>query len=203
MKICKIILFFLLLSYTFTAQAHTVIGENKKETIENINIVQDFIYSNYGLVLEKDVIVINEPNIEAYTKRLAQLKIKNAEAVARRSQALTSKANIIIMDQSGLNKKMRLFFLAHELIHLFQFQYLKENAFDDMALLEGFADIIASDISGYKIDIVNYNISYKDLKKYQDFQIALEKYGANKVYAQSRYYAINKNFKKMMENHNV
>lgn len=116
-----------------------------------------------------------------------------AEEIAQKSGAVTSRNSVIVINTAGTDKSDRLFLLAHEMTHQYQFQQRGKVATEDMAMLEGFADLIANDISGAYISIEDYGIKREDLKSYSDFNEAQKQYG-NKVYEQARYYARKEKF---------
>lgn len=135
--------------------SHQVVGNDRYDTPGKIAEIEKYFKERYNLELDRHVVVILEPSTKAYSRRLQSLKVKDYESIAYRSQALTSKENVIVIDCSGLSDRSYMFFLAHELVHQYQFQLLKEKTTEDMVAVEGLADIIASDISGYPIEIKN------------------------------------------------
>lgn len=127
--------------------SHQVVGNDRYDTPGKIAEIEKYFKERYNLELDRHVVVILEPSTKAYSRRLQSLKVKDYESIAYRSQALTSKENVIVIDCSGLSDRSYMFFLAHELVHQYQFQLLKEKTTEDMVAVEGLADIIASDIS--------------------------------------------------------
>ena len=138
--------------------------------------------------------VINEPNMKAYRKRLEEFKVNEAAKKAARSQAITSKGRAIVIDCGRLRRQEYLFFLAHEMIHQYQFQARGKDALQDMVMLEGLADIEASRISGYGLGIADYKIPYDEIQSYAACERAIAKYGGDKVAKQIRYYVRNMDF---------
>lgn len=189
----KIILF-VLLSLPNLVQAHIVMGVNQAATRQGIETVENYFIENYGLKLERELAVINEPDIKAYRKRLEEFKVTGAAEKAARSQAITSKGRVIVIDCGRLSRREYLFFLAHEMVHQYQFQVKPRDALIDMVLLEGIADIEASKISGYDLPMADYKIPYADIKSYADCEKAIAEYGGRKVTYQIRYYARYKTF---------
>lgn len=184
------VLFFL---FPTLADAHVVMGGDRGETMKNIKIVENYFKNNFNLTLHRDVAVINVGSVKEYADLLKYFKINNAEEIAQKSGAVTSRNSVIVINTAGTDKSDRLFLLAHEMTHQYQFQQKGKAATEDMAMLEGFADLIANDISGAYISIENYGIKREDLKSYSDFNEAQKQYG-NKVYEQARYYARKEKF---------
>lgn len=193
------IMFIFLLCISNFAQAHVVMGVNKADAEQGIKIVEEYFYQNYGIKLEREVAVINEPNMKAYRKRLEEFKVNEAAKKAARSQAITSKGRAIVIDCGRLRRQEYLFFLAHEMVHQYQFQARKKDALQDMVMLEGLADIEASRISGYGLEIADYKIPYENLKSYEDYEKSIAKYGGRKVARQIRYYVKDMDFSCYME----
>lgn len=173
--------------------SHQVVGNDHYDTPGKIAEIENYFKERYNLELDRHVVVILEPSTKAYSRRLQSLKVKDYESIAYRSQALTSKENVIVIDCSGLSDHSYMFFLAHELVHQYQFQLSKEKTTEDMVAVEGLADIIASDISGYPIEIKNYKISYESIKSYYDFKSSLASRGSATIY-QARFFMRNANF---------
>lgn len=173
--------------------SHQVVGNDRYDTPGKIAEIEKYFKERYNLELDRHVVVILEPSTKAYSRRLQSLKVKDYESIAYRSQALTSKENVIVIDCSGLSDRSYMFFLVHELVHQYQFQLLKEKTTEDMVAVEGLADIIASDISGYPIEIKNYKISYESIKSYYDFKSSLASRGSATIY-QARFFMRNANF---------
>lgn len=194
----KIILL-VLLSLPNLAQAHIVTGVNRDAAEHGIKVVEDYFIQNYGLELKRELAVVNEPDMKAYRKRLEEFKVTGAAEKAARSQAITSKGRVIVIDCGRLSRQEYLFFLAHEMVHQYQFQVRQKGALLDMVLLEGLADIEASKISGVRLEIADYKIPYEELKAYEDCEKAIVKYGGRKVVRQIRYYVKNMDFNCYME----
>lgn len=194
----KIILL-VLLSLPNLAQAHIVTGVNRDAAEHGIKVVEDYFIQNYGLELKRELAVVNEPDLAAYRKRLKEFKVGSAAEKAARSQAITSKGRVIVIDCGRLSRQEYLFFLAHEMVHQYQFQVRQKGALLDMVLLEGLADIEASKISGVRLEIADYKIPYEELKAYEDCEKAIVKYGGRKVVRQIRYYVKNMDFNCYME----
>lgn len=185
---------FILLSLTNVVQAHIIMGVNQELAARDIKIVEDYFYGIYGIKLEQDIAVINEPNIEAYRKRIEGFKVNDAAVKATRSQAITSQGRAIVIDCGRLSNQEYLFFLAHEMVHQYQFQLRGKSAFNDLVMLEGLADLEAAKISDYRLVMADYKIPYEDLKSYADCERAIAKYGGDKVAKQIRYYVRNMDF---------
>lgn len=193
------IMFIFLLCISNFAQAHVVMGVNKADAEQGIKIVEEYFNQKYGIKLEREVAVINEPNMKAYRKRLEEFKVNEAAKKAARSQAITSKGRAIVIDCGRLMRQEYLFFLAHEMVHQYQFQARGKDALQDMVMLEGLADIEASRISGYGLGIADYKIPYENLKSYKDCEKSIAKYGCRKVTRQIRYYVKDMDFSCYME----
>lgn len=181
-------LFLILLMICNIVQAHKVIGGNENRTLRDIKIIENYYHYCDGIVLNRELVILNVFGRNQFRKELERSKIPNAEFIAKRAQAVTSRNNLIIINTSGLSDKEYLFYLAHEITHQYQYQLLGDSFTDDMIYCEGSADIMASRISGQYIEIIDKKIPYKDIKDYYSF--IHYKRSPDHIY-QARYYMRN------------
>lgn len=181
-------IFLILLLICNISQAHKVIGGNENRTLQDIKIIENYYHHYDGIVLNRELIILNVFGSKRFKEELEKNKIVNAKLIAKRAQAVTSKNNLIIINTAGLSDTEYLFYLAHEITHQYQYQLLGNSFTDDMVYLEGSADIMASKISGQYIEIVDKKIPYDSIKDYHSF--INYKHSPDHVY-QARYYMRN------------
>ena len=181
-------IFLILLLICNISQAHKVIGGNENRTLQDIKIIENYYHHYDGIVLNRELIILNVFGSKRFKEELEKNKIVNAKLIAKRAQAVTSRNNLIIINTAGLSDTEYLFYLAHEITHQYQYQLLGNSFTDDMVYLEGSADIMASKISGQYIEIVDKKIPYDSIKDYRSFMNY--KHSPNHIY-QARYYMRN------------
>ena len=181
-------IFLILLLICNISQAHKVIGGNENRTLQDIKIIENYYHHYDGIVLNRELIILNVFGSKRFKEELEKNKIVNAKLIAKRAQAVTSRNNLIIINTAGLSDTEYLFYLAHEITHQYQYQLLGNSFTDDMVYLEGSADIMASKISGQYIEIVDKKIPYDSIKDYHSFMNY--KHSPNHIY-QARYYMRN------------
>ena len=181
-------IFLILLLICNISQAHKVIGGNENRTLQDIKIIENYYHHYDGIVLNRELIILNVFGSKRFKEELEKNKIVNAKLIAKRAQAVTSKNNLIIINTAGLSDTEYLFYLAHEITHQYQYQLLGNSFTDDMVYLEGSADIMASKISGQYIEIVDKKIPYDNIKDYHSF--INYKHSPDHIY-QARYYMRN------------
>lgn len=162
-------IFLILLLICNISQAHKVIGGNENRTLQDIKIIENYYHHYDGIVLNRELIILNVFGSKRFKEELEKNKIVNAKLIAKRAQAVTSRNNLIIINTAGLSDTEYLFYLAHEITHQYQYQLLGNSFTDDMVYLEGSADIMASKISGQYIEIVDKKIPYDSIKDYHSF----------------------------------
>ena len=141
-------IFLILLLICNISQAHKVIGGNENRTLQDIKIIENYYHHYDGIVLNRELVILNVFGSKRFKEELEKNKIVNAKLIAKRAQAVTSRNNLIIINTAGLSDTEYLFYLAHEITHQYQYQLLGNSFTDDMVYLEGSADIMASRISG-------------------------------------------------------
>lgn len=181
-------IFLILLLICNISQAHKVIGGNENRTLQDIKIIENYYHHYDGIVLNRELIILNVFGSKRFKEELEKNKIVNAKLIAKRAQAVTSRNNLIIINTAGLSDTEYLFYLAHEITHQYQYQLLGNSFTDDMVYLEGSADIMASKISGQYIEIVDKKIPYDSIKDYHSF--INYKHSPDHIY-QARYYMRN------------
>ena len=181
-------IFLILLLICNISQAHKVIGGNENRTLQDIKIIENYYHHYDGIVLNRELVILNVFGSKRFKEELEKNKIVNAKLIAKRAQAVTSRTNLIIINTAGLSDTEYLFYLAHEITHQYQYQLLGSSFTDDMVYLEGSADIMASKISGQYIEIVDKKIPYDSIKDYHSF--INYKHSPDHVY-QARYYMRN------------
>lgn len=181
-------IFLILLLICNISQAHKVIGGNENRTLQDIKIIENYYHHYDGIVLNRELIILNVFGSKRFKEELEKNKIVNAKLIAKRAQAVTSRNNLIIINTAGLSDTEYLFYLAHEITHQYQYQLLGNSFTDDMVYLEGSADIMASKISGQYIEIIDKKIPYDSIKDYHSF--INYKHSPDHIY-QARYYMRN------------
>ena len=181
-------IFLILLLICNISQAHKVIGGNENRTLQDIKIIENYYHHYDGIVLNRELIILNVFGSKRFKEELEKNNVVNARLIAKRAQAVTSRNNLIIINTAGLSDTEYLFYLAHEITHQYQYQLLGSSFTDDMVYLEGSADIMASKISGQYIEIVDKKIPYDSIKDYHSF--INYKHSPDHIY-QARYYMRN------------
>ena len=181
-------IFLILLLICNISQAHKVIGGNENRTLQDIKIIENYYHHYDGIVLNRELVILNVFGSKRFQEELEKNNIVNAKLIAKRAQAVTSRNNLIIINTAGLSDTEYLFYLAHEITHQYQYQLLGSSFTDDMVYLEGSADIMASKISGQYIEIVDKKIPYDSIKDYHSF--INYKHSPDHIY-QARYYMRN------------
>ena len=181
-------IFLILLLICNISQAHKVIGGNENRTLQDIKIIENYYHHYDGIVLNRELIILNVFGSKRFKEELEKNNVVNAKLIAKRAQAVTSRNNLIIINTAGLSDTEYLFYLAHEITHQYQYQLLGSSFTDDMVYLEGSADIMASRISGQYIEIVDKKIPYDSIKDYHSF--INYKHSPDHIY-QARYYMRN------------
>ena len=181
-------IFLILLLICNISQAHKVIGGNENRTLQDIKIIENYYHHYDGIVLNRELIILNVFGSKRFKEELEKNNVVNAKLIAKRAQAVTSRNNLIIINTAGLSDTEYLFYLAHEITHQYQYQLLGNSFTDDMVYLEGSADIMASKISGQYIEIVDKKIPYDNIKDYHSFMNY--KHSPDHIY-QARYYMRN------------
>ena len=181
-------IFLILLLICNISQAHKVIGGNENRTLQDIKIIENYYHHYDGIVLNRELVILNVFGSKQFKEELEKNKIVNAKLIAKRAQAVTSRNNLIIINTAGLSDTEYLFYLAHEITHQYQYQLLGNSVTDDMVYLEGSAEIMASKISGRYIEIVDKKIPYDSIKDYHSF--INYKHSPDHIY-QARYYMRN------------
>ena len=179
-----ICLVMLLLVIPFTCQAHEILGYMPNRTKAFAKGIERYYKDKYGLKLHTKLEIIVAEKTSQYENILRILNL--SDCFPYDTLAVTEK-NIILINGDCLMDRHFYFVLAHEMTHKYQEEYWDDMK-GDYVMLEGLADIIANDISGYIIDIEDSGIPYEDLKSMKGFRASLKK-DVNKTVAQMRYYA--------------
>ena len=181
-----ICLVMLLLVLPFSCQAHDVMGYMPERTKAFTKAVERYFWDNYNLKLKNKVKIIVTENSEQYEHIVRILNFNKAKIISYDAAAVTDGERILINGDQLMDRHFW-FILAHELVHKYQIENWKDVT-SDYVMLEGLADVIASDISMYEIDIKDHGIPYEDLKSERGYFENLSK-DTNDTLEQIRYYA--------------
>lgn len=182
--ICMVMM---LLVIPFVCQAHYVYGYNPQRTNEAIKMVEDYFKKNYNLVLKKKLTFYVTTNTRQYRAYLQMGNMPNADELAEATQAMTSGSDAIIINSEMMPNDLFRFVLAHEMVHQYQLENYSDP-YSDMVMMEGKADLIASEISKYKIEDVDFGIPYEALKTKDGYEKEALK-NPKGVLRQVRFYA--------------
>ena len=169
--------------------AHNAIGHKPERTTEYIGKIEEHFRNEHGLELKEQVTVYVTKTFREYRDTLVRCGIPDAKKIAENSYAVTSKTNTILVDGSSLSDRHFFFILAHEMVHRYQFENL-DDPHGDYVKLEGRADIIASRISGYDIEICDHGIPYDKIRTREGFFSSCRN-SRNDTVEQVRYYCRN------------
>ena len=181
-----ICLVMLLLVIPFSCQAHEIMGYMPERTKAFTKAIEHYMKDKYGLKLKGKLEIIVTKKTSQYENIIKILNFSKANALAFDSVGITDGKTILINGDCLMDRHFY-FTLAHEMVH----KYQKENWKDlksDYVMLEGLADVIAADISGYIIDIADHGIPYEDLKTEKGYMDNVSK-DINNTLEQVRYYA--------------
>ena len=181
-----ICLVMLLLVIPFTCQAHEIMGYMPERTKAFTKAIEHYMKDKYGLKLKGKLEIIVTKKTSQYENIIKILNFSKANALAFDSVGITDGKTILINGDCLMDRHFY-FTLAHEMVH----KYQKENWKDlksDYVMLEGLADVIAADISGYIIDFADHGIPYEDLKTEKGYMDNVSK-DINNTLEQVRYYA--------------
>ena len=183
----------MLLVVPFGCQAHNYKGYMPERTKMFTEAIEMYFKENYNLKLQDKLNIIVTDNLQEYDHLMRILDFNKAKVTTYDTSAVTD-GNQILINSEGLNEQQFCFVLAHEMVHNYQIEYWK-NVAKDYVMLEGLADVIASDISKHKIDIADHGIPYENLKSEREYFNNLSE-DAKRTLEQIRYYAKqNPNFK--------
>ena len=181
-----ICLVMLLLVIPFSCQAHEIMGYMPERTKAFTKAIEHYMKDKYGLKLKGKLEIIVTKKTSQYENIIKILDFSKANALAFDSVGITDGKTILINGDCLMDRHFY-FTLAHEMVH----KYQKENWKDlksDYVMLEGLADVIAADISGYIIDFADHGIPYEDLKTEKGYMDNVSK-DINNTLEQVRYYA--------------
>ena len=181
-----ICLVMLLLVIPFSCQAHEIMGYMPERTKAFTKAIEHYMKDKYGLKLKGKLEIIVTKKTSQYENIIKILNFSKANALAFDSVGITDGKTILINGDCLMDRHFY-FTLAHEMVH----KYQKENWKDlksDYVMLEGLADVIAADISGYIIDFADHGIPYEDLKSEKGYMDNVSK-DINNTLEQVRYYA--------------
>lgn len=181
-----ICLVMLLLVIPFSCQAHEIMGYMPERTKAFTKAIEHYMKDKYGLKLKGKLEIIVTKKTSQYENIIKILNFSKANALAFDSVGITDGKTILINGDCLMDRHFY-FTLAHEMVH----KYQKENWKDlksDYVMLEGLADVIAADISGYIIDFADHGIPYEDLKTEKGYMDNVSK-DINNTLEQVRYYA--------------
>lgn len=138
-----------------------------QEIRQGVHLLEGYFLELYGVKLQRDVNIYLTANEREYAKELqAQLALSPAEA-KRRAQTTRGWArdNLIISNIAALpNATERMYHVAHEMAHQYQFDFAPNYTNQVQWLAEGWADVIAAQViarSG-KDSVENYNRKWWD-----------------------------------------
>ena len=181
----KLICLLMLLLIPMTCQAHEIMGYMPERTKAFTKAVEHYMKDKYGLKLKSKLEIIVTKKTSQYENIIKILNFSKADILAYDTIAVTDGKTILINGDCLMDRHFY-FTLAHEMVH----KYQKENWKDlksDYVMLEGLADVIAADISGYIIDIADHGIPYEDLKTEKGYMDNVSK-DINNTLEQVRYY---------------
>ena len=181
-----ICLVMLLLVIPFSCQAHEIMGYMPERTKAFTKAIEHYMKDKYGLKLKGKLEIIVTKKTSQYENIIKILNFSKANVLAFDSVGITDGKTILINGDCLMDRHFY-FTLAHEMVH----KYQKENWKDlksDYVMLEGLADVIAADISGYIIDFADHGIPYEDLKTEKGYMDNVSK-DINNTLEQVRYYA--------------
>ena len=184
----KYLILLLLILLPHQVFAHDVLGYKPERTLQTIEKVTNYFQKKHNLTLQKNIVVYVTKTHKQY-KQVLEKFTPNAKQLSSSSYAVSDKNGHILIDGNGLSDKHFSFILAHEITHCYQFENLSDPH-SDYVQLEGQADILASRISDYYMDIQNHGIPYKKLRSREDFFRACQT-NREKTIQQIRYYAQN------------
>lgn len=174
----------LLLVIPFSCQAHEIMGYMPERTKAFTKAIERYYKDKYGLKLKTKLEIIVAKDLTQYEN---VLKILNLSDFFTYDTVAVTEKNTILINNDGLNDRHFYFTLAHEMTHKYQEENWKDLK-SDYVMLEGLADVIAEDISGYIINIADHGIPYEELKSVTGYREHLEKQ-TNETIEQVRYYA--------------
>lgn len=135
---------------------------------QGVGLLEGYFLESYGVRLQRDVTIYLTANEREYAKELqAQFALSPAEA-KRRAQTTRGWArdSLIISNIAALpNVTERMYHVAHEMAHQYQFDFAPHYTNQVQWLAEGWADVIAAQViarSG-KDRVENYNRKWWDV----------------------------------------
>ena len=168
-----IFIILVMLLYCTSCFAHKAIGYKPERTMAVMDKIEAYFQTHYNLSLKNAVTIYVTKTHDEYVNVLKRNNVQNLKQIASGSYAVASANHNILIDGSPLGDKHFEFILAQEIVHKYQMEnsehpdtFFKDA---DYVLMEGHADIIASDISGYWINSRDHGIGYKHLKNRNDF----------------------------------
>ena len=179
-----ICLIMLLLVIPFTCQAHEIMGYMPNRTKAFTKAIEKYYKDKYGLKLHTKLEIIVTEKTSQYENIL---KILNLYDYLTYDTFAVTENNTILINGDHLMDRHFYSVLAHEMTHKYQEEYW-DDLKGDYIMLEGLADIIANDISGYIVDIEDHGIPYEDLKTEKGYKEHVGK-DSCKTAEQVRYYA--------------
>lgn len=173
-----------------SAITHTVKGNEEEKLLVYTTIEKTEKYLNHTF---SPLNITIENTHENYYKTICNIEGLPWETALKVSKTTIAfgfwNDNRIYIDTQGANRKEKEFYLCHELIHKYQASQNPTNLFKRRALLEGEADILASIITRYKLNIRNHKIPYDDLKDISKWQ----KYSSANILEQCRWEYLKRN----------
>lgn len=116
---------------------------------QGVHLLEGYFLELYGVRLQRDVNIYLTANEREYAKELqAQLALSPAEA-KRRAQTTRGWArdNLIISNIAALpNSTERMYHVAHEMAHQYQFDFAPHYTNQVQWLAEGWADVVAAQV---------------------------------------------------------
>lgn len=139
-----------------------------QEIKQGVSLLEGYFLDLYGVKLQRDVNIYLTANEREYAKELqTQFALSPAEA-KRRAQTTRGWArdNLIISNIAALpNASERMYHIAHEMTHQYQFDFAPNYTNQLQWLAEGWADVIAAQViarSGQD-SVENYNRKWLDV----------------------------------------
>lgn len=177
---------------TSFCMAHKATGVNPNRTLAYMAQVEDYFERTYGIVLHNEITVHVAKSYKQYRRGMGERNTENPRKFAQNTQGVTSADHTILINDEELSDEQFFFVLAHEMVHQYQYEYWP-NWNSDYVQLEGQADIVASQISGYPVSIRDHGIPYKNFVSREQYFKEVDK-DSQTAMEQIRYYASQSRF---------
>ena len=78
-------IFLILLLICNISQAHKVIGGNENRTLQDIKIIENYYHHYDGIVLNRELVILNVFGSKRFQEELEKNNIVNAKLIAKRA----------------------------------------------------------------------------------------------------------------------